>query len=583
MATAVPERSLPIAAEQREFSVLVEGQPVPREHQLLSASVTASANHLATARLVYADGSAAAGDFPLAAGDLFVPGSRVEVRAGSGSAQTSIFSGIVLRIRVRVREQAAPQLIVDCRHAAGRLASRPRSANHFDVTDSEWIEQRLADAGLDAEVQATAVRHAQLVQHAVSDWDFLVARAQANGLVVLTRGAQIALRRPALQGEPLAQLRFGATLLDFDAETDARGQAQAVHARSWSATDQALQEVESADPEVTAPGNLEGSELAAAAGVERLDLQHPGWTRDEAQALADAWTLRARLNQVCGRAKCIGLPQLQPGDVAELAGVGARFNGRIWVSGVRHELDTVQGFRTHLQFGSLDADEALLQRLAQPRSPALVAQVAGLQCGVVTDLEDPTGEARVRVRLPLVDAEDDGLWARVATLDAGDGRGFQFRPELGDEVLLGFLGNDPRHPVILGMLHSSAKAPPLPLANDNPQKGYVSRSGMRLHFDDDKSILTLSTPSGHSLQLDDESGALTLQDAHGNRIVLDSGGITLDSAGALQLNAGTEAHVEAQTSLSVKATLDLTLEGSASAELKGGALAKVNAALVQIN
>jgi Rhs element Vgr protein len=334
---------------------------------------------------------------------------------------------------------------------------------------------------------------------------------------------------------------------------------------------------------VTAPGNLEGSELAAAAGVERLDLQHPGWTRDEAQALADAWALRARLNQVCGRAKCIGLPQLQPGDVAELAGVGARFNGRIWVSGVRHELDTVQGFRTHLQFGSLDADEALLQRLAQPRSPALVAQVAGLQCGVVTDLEDPTGEARVRVRLPLVDAEDDGLWARVATLDAGDGRGFQFRPELGDEVLLGFLGNDPRHPVILGMLHSSAKAPPLPLANDNPQKGYVSRSGMKLHFDDDKSILTLSTPSGHSLQLDDEAGALTLQDAHGNRIVLDSGGITLDSAGALQLNAGTEAHVEAQTSLSVKATLDLTLEGSASAELKGGTLAKVNAALVQIN
>ena len=50
----------------------------------------------------------------------------------------------------------------------------------------------------------------------------------------------------------------------------------------------------------------------------------------------------------------------------------------------------------------------------------------------------------------------------LATLDAGKERGTFFRPEIGDEVVVGFLNDDPRHPVILGMCHSSAKPAPEP-------------------------------------------------------------------------------------------------------------------------
>ena len=81
----------------------------------------------------------------------------------------------------------------------------------------------------------------------------------------------------------------------------------------------------------------------------------------------------------------------------------------------------------------------------------------GLQIGVVTALEDdPQGDDRIKCRLPMVGAGEEGLWARLATLDAGDGRGTYFRPEIGDEVVVGFLDDDPRNPVILGMCHSSA-------------------------------------------------------------------------------------------------------------------------------
>jgi uncharacterized protein involved in type VI secretion and phage assembly len=48
----------------------------------------------------------------------------------------------------------------------------------------------------------------------------------------------------------------------------------------------------------------------------------------------------------------------------------------------------------------------------------------------VTKLEaDPDGEDRIQVRLPILDAQADGIWARVSSLDAGENRGFFFRPE----------------------------------------------------------------------------------------------------------------------------------------------------------
>ena len=46
------ERTLPIAAEHREFSIKVNGEAVPREHALQALSVTAAANRIASARQI---------------------------------------------------------------------------------------------------------------------------------------------------------------------------------------------------------------------------------------------------------------------------------------------------------------------------------------------------------------------------------------------------------------------------------------------------------------------------------------------------------------------------------------------------
>lgn len=574
-------RTLPVSPEHREFTIKVEGNALPREHQLLAANISLVVNRIASARLVYLDGSAASSDFPLTNSNLLTPGKTIEILAGTGTQQHSLFQGIIVRHQIKVREASAPQLIIECRHAAMKMTVRRSSACFFEQTDSDIIETLLSKSHLSGDIQATTHQHPQQVQFHTSDWDFLLARAHANGLLVWPRGKQLVVKPPSLSEPPKCTLQFGATLLEFDAEMDARLQFPAVRSINWDPTQQHLLETEGNAPAFSGPGNLTGNTLAKVAEAESLELRHTSLDAAEAQAWADSEWLRAHINKISGRGKCDGIGMIQPGDVVALAGVGERFNGKIFVTGVRQDFDLVQGWKTHLQFGGLDKLPA--DDMSAPAASGLLARVAGLQIGVVVSNEDPDGEDRVRVRLPMVNQNDDGIWARVASLDAGKSRGFFFRPERGDEVIVGFLDEDPRHGVILGMLHSSALPAPFKGSDDNHEKGYISRKGMRITFNDDKTLLVIDTPAGNSLALSEEDQSIVLADQNHNTLTMNADGITIESSKALTLKAGTECKLESGTACQLKGGTELKLEGSTQAELTSSAMTKIKGGMVQIN
>jgi Rhs element Vgr protein len=581
--TVPGERTLPIAAEHRELTVKVGGQAVPREHQLLAASVTKSVNRISVARLVYMDGAASAGDFPLSNAATFAPGAEVEVLAGPGGDPVSLFKGLVVGQAIKVRERSGSQLVVECRHKAAKLTVGRKNACFFEQTDSDVISSLLSAAGVEGDVESTSVTHPQQVQFRASDWDFLLARAEANGKLVLTNDGKLAVKAPDFGGEPKCELQFGATILELDAEIDARLQWKAVKSVSWDPAGQSLVEKEAADPGVSGPGNLSSDDLAAVAALESYELRHAALSEEEAQAWADAQWLKSKMSKVSGRAKCHGIGIVNPGDLVTLSGVGERYNGDVFVTGVRHDFDPVQGWKTHLQFGSTAQWAAEENDVSAPRAGALLPGVSGLQIGTVASNEDPESEHRVRVRLPLVDQEEDGIWARVANLDAGAERGFFFRPELDDEVVVGFLDGDPRRAVVLGMLHSSAKAAPLAGSDDNHEKVYQSRSKMRLYFNDDTKVLKLETPAGNRITLSEEDTAITLEDQNGNKIAMTADGIVIESGKAIELKAGTELKLESGTAFSAKGGTELKLEGASAAELSSAAMTKVKGSIVQLN
>lgn len=579
------ERTIPSSAPKSvsTFTLLSNGNPVSRTLQVLSLVVTRELNRIPSAHLILLDGEASRQTFAASNQPDFEPGAELEIQAGYRGTEETIFKGLVVRHSIKVRQKTSV-LVVEAKDKAVALTTRLKSAYFRDTTDSDVIEQLLDAAGLEHDVEGTSITHPELVQYRATDWDFLLCRADVNGLICAVDGGRITVARPDLSQASALTVQYGATVKDLDAEIDARVQFSGVTATAWSPADQALVGgVEAADPGAPTAGNLDATALAQVAGTEPFQLSHSGRILEpELQAWADARLLKQRLAKIRGKVRIDGTAAIKPGQIITLQGVGDRFEGDLYVSGVRHEIQKGT-WETVLQFGL--APEWFAERFDLETRPAggMVPPIRGLQIGVVTRLEgDPDGEDRIMVRVPVIHDADDGTWSRLATLDAGGDRGTVFRPEIGDEVIVGFVNDDPRHAVVLGACHSSAHAAPIPASDENHEKGYVSRSGLKLQFDDDKKSVRIETPAGNRLLLSDDEKVIRLEDQHGNKITMDQDGIRLESAKDLQAKATADLKQEG-VNVTIKGSAQLKLEGGSTAELTSSGNTTVKGSMVNIN
>lgn len=579
--TATTTIPTPTPPDVASIAVLIDGNVIPDTFKVLSASVSRELNRIPSASVQLLDGEAATQTFAASDTDHFVPGKTIEIRLGYKGQTQTVFSGIVVANRVRVRANET-LLWLECRDKAVRMTSGLYSRYYTDTTDSAILDELVGRYRLDRSVATTKPTLPEVVQFDATDWDFLVCRAEANGHVVVVRDGRVTIGPPATGAKPVVTAAFGATVLELDAEVDARWQAKGIIARAWSAADQQLVAADAAEPSVTASGNLAADRLSEVFGGDPHVLRHAGRLGEpELQAWADGRLLKDRLAKVRGRARFQGFAGVSAGDVIEVAGIGKRFAGTQYVSGVRHTF-AHGDWQTDAAFGLPPEPHAARYPVTALPAGGLLPGVNGLQIGIVTALQgDPDGEDRIRVRVPLIGDTDDGVWARLATLDAGDQRGTCFRPEIDDEVVVGFLDSDPRFPVVLGQLHSSARPAPVPGSDDNHVKSYVSRSKLTLGFDDEKSAITLETAAGNKLTLSEEAKTVALADQNGNSITLDESGITLTSSKGLTIEAAGDVTVNGANITGV-AREAFTATGSGVTVKSSGPLA-INGTPVQIN
>lgn len=570
-------------------AALIEGTEIPGTFHVLSVSVSREINRIPSVVLHLMDGEASTSTFEASNTGYFIPGKKIEIQLGYRSRNDSVFKGIVIKQSIKIRKNGS-LMVVECRSEAVKMTRGANSRYYIEKKDSDIMEELLGLYGLNKEVTATKPDLKEVVQYESTDWDFLVCRAEANGHVVLVGDDKVVIAPPSTTGNAVVTVKYGATILELDAEIDARWQSKGIKASSWNPTDQELIETDASEPSTTNNGNLSSSTLAGVIGGEADRIRHGGKLgQPELQAWADGRLLKERLAKVRGRVRFQGFAGVLPGQLIEISGIGDRFEGKLYVSGVRHTVAS-GNWETDVQFGLNPELFSETYNLRPLPAGGLLPGVSGLQIGVVTVLEsDPDGEDRIKVRLPLVSVSEEGIWARLATLDAGKDRGTFFRPEIGDEVVVGFLGDDPRYPVVLGMCHSSAKPAPEPASDKNHHKGYVSREKMKLTFDDEKKIIHLETPGGNKLTLSEDKKGILIEDQNGNKITLDDNGIKIESVKDLILKAskdikaeGVNIELNAQSGFKASGTATAEVSG-ANTTIKGSATTVINGGMVQIN
>ena len=99
-----------------------------------------------------------------------------------------------------------------------------------------------------------------------------------------------------------------------------------------------------------------------------------------------------------------------------------------------------------------------------PLAVGLLPAVQGLQIGkvIAPAHQDPDKQGRIKVSVATIVEGKKGVWARQALFSIGA----VFRPKVNDEVILGFLNDDPRQAVILGVLNNKNALTPLESAED---------------------------------------------------------------------------------------------------------------------
>lgn len=562
--------------------LLVGGQELSKKYQVKTISIEKEVNRISTAKIILIDGEPAKQDFELSNEELLIPGTEVEITAGYHSDEETVFKGIVIKHNIKIRTNGS-YLILECKDESVKLTIGRKSKYFYENKDSGIIEEIIDTYGIDKEVEATNYEHKELVQYNISDWDFIVSRAQANGKLCFVDDGKLSVKKPDFGATEIETVTFGATMLDLDAEIDARHQVDKVTSYSWNYADQELVEIEAADPAVSLNGNLEPSDLSSVIALENLELRHGGaLSTTEMQDWSDAKWMFQQLSKIRGRVKFQGIPGVKPGTILKLQGVGDRFNGKIYVTGVSHHISE-GNWTVDAQFGINPKWFSETYDINPIPASGLLSGICGLQIGVVSQLEeDPDGENRILVQLPIVNSEEQGIWCRVASLDAGENRGAFFLPEISDEVIVGFINDDPNDGVVLGMLNSSAKPAPLTASDDNHEKGFITRSEMKVLFDDDKKSISIETPAGKKIVLDEDAGSIVVEDDNSNVITIDDSGIAIESASDINLTASGDVNIEG-TNVNITANAQFKAEGSAGVEMSSSATATLKGSLVQIN
>lgn len=217
--------------------------------------------------------------------------------------------------------------------------------------------------------------------------------------------------------------------------------------------------------------------------------------------------------------------------------------------------------------------------LLNPGSDGVSPPVHGLQTGIVKKINaDPNNEFRVQVQLPILGDDSDPIWARLSTFYAGNTFGAYFMPEVDDEVILGFMDDNPSYPIILGSVFSSKIPAPETPDEKNTIKTLITSSKLQLKFDDENKVFTILTPGGNTMVFSDKDkgitvtdqnknkiemkdAGITLTDKSNNTIEMTSSGITINSKSKLTLKAAQEVDVQG-ASISVSADGSTAIKGS---------------------
>jgi len=585
------------------FTIKINGTSIPSELNVLSIHINKAVNRIAIAKITILDGEANTGKFDASSSSTFIPGAKISIECGYDSKNEIVFQGIITSQSIRIDEIVGSALEVECRDEAIKMIVGRKSLSFSKQKDSDIISSIIGTySGLTAKVTATTTSWPEQVQYYVSDWDYIMARAESNGMLITTLNGTVTVAPPDANTNSVLDVSYGNGLMQFNATMNAITQLGSVKANTWDYKNQAIASMQSTN-NVAGPGNISSKKLSEVVGLADYQIQTTAPLENaDLTNWAKAQLIKSEYSKIQGEAKFQGTNLVNPGNYITLAGIGDRFNGDHFISSVTHDLSE-GNWITEISIGLSPLWFTEEPDVMAPSAAGLLPGARGIFNGTVKKIDsDPDSQYRILVTVPLFDTNGEGIWARLSNFYSTNGAGVFFLPEVGDEVIIGFLNEDPRYPVILGSLYSSSKLKPyegLTPNEKNSIKAIVSKSKIAIEFDDENVVWTLSTPNKNTIIVSDKDKQITIKDQNDNSVIMSSSGINIKSAKDINIEATQNVNIKgnqgvkiassggdvAISGINIKETAQsqYSAKGNLNAEVQGGAQLVLKGAMVMIN
>ncbi|CAL9301365.1 MULTISPECIES: VgrG-related protein [Streptomyces] len=468
----------------------------------------------------------------------------------------------------------------------GHRMMRQRRVAAYRNQKASDIARKLAalDGVSIGRIQPTKGMYGFISQSNVTDWDFLSRLADENNMVMSldAKGKFRFVTPKPSAGAPSPQtdgdkstfvLQAGHDILRLRAAVTAADQVGKVESRGWNVTTK--KKITEVAPATTDPGFSIGTTPGQAAGkfkpAKLVETANPYDKQDEVRHAAQALAADVTSSFAELEVAVYGNPDLRPGVPVALSDVGKPFEGKYTVTSVRHVFGDGKHYESWITVSGRQWRS--LYGLASGGGgggvdAASAARLPSVANAIVTDVQDPLKQGRVKLQFPWLDDTYVSDWARTVQL-GGKGGGGVFPMDVGDEVLVGFDRGALDHPFVIGGLYNGrdlpTKVPDVPL-HDGLKKQAARH--------------TLSDRQGNRVDLLSQRTGGRKQGvriASGNdKLIINLDRtrteITVDSKGSVSITGSRSVSVEAGTSLTLRGRSSVMIDSGGPLTLKGKAL-----------
>jgi phage baseplate assembly protein gpV len=543
--------------EVLKLEFLIDGINTGLDTVLLDAAVHFELNKVPFAKFTFL-GSNTTDTGEKLPSQKFKENQKIEFNIKVNSEKKTLFNGIIKAIE-EGKDGQKNTLKFECKDASFHLTLKYDYAENNDQSFDDKVELFTKNFGITNNLTLGPSGEEKITHDTnVCPWDYIVGFADSIGIMLAARNGEfngVNVLEPDSEAKYFAE--NGSNIFSFSGKTDDSKKVSKASIEYWDSKSQKTEKIEM---EQSVPDN-----------PKIVKLSECRFLASTIEKMVKTFIAKGNLASVYGKVLTFGNLSAKAGDYISFNKTNEKIDNTLLL--ISQEVHTIENgyWKTEYAFG-IESEQSFTESKVsksnqQQTQTGQTNSINGLQIGVVTQIEeDPNNEFRIRVRIPILSEKGEGVWARLATLNASKEMGSFFIPSINDEVIVGCLGNNPDTPIVLGSLYSSANPMPFPIKKENYTKGFVTKEGTKVVLDDEKKTIELSTKKGNKLLISDDEKGFVLEDENKNKIIMNADGITLQS----------------NKDIILKATGNLQMEGLQSS-LKASGTAEIKGALIQLN